>query len=92
MSEILLGLLTETSYKNGLVAGLPEGEIKIAHKFGERKIGKLIQLHDCGIIYYQENPYLLCIMTRGNDFYKQQIGIEMISRFIYSEIDKERRK
>ncbi len=92
MSEKLLILLAQTSYKNGIVAGLPKDEIEVAHKFGERKIGKLTQLHDCGIVYYPENPYLLCIMTRGSDFFKQQVGLEVISRFIYSEIAKEGRK
>ncbi len=90
MSEKLLEILSKTEYKNGLVGGIKNEDVTIAHKFGERVTGASFQLHDCGIIYYPENPYLICIMTRGNDFYKQQVAIQMLSELIYSEISKER--
>ena len=69
MSEKALGLLQKSEFHKGLVAGVPSGTI-VAHKFGERDgltIGEK-QLHDCGIIYYPGNPYLLCVMTRGDNF------------------------
>ncbi len=86
MSEKLLEMLARTEYKNGIVAGVPEG-VTVAHKFGERVIGDIYQLHDCGIVYYPENPYLLCIMTKGESFLKQQSAIKELSKFIYSERD-----
>lgn len=87
MSEKMLGLLADSSYKDGLVAGVPEGTV-VAHKFGERQIGDIRQLHDCGIVYYPGKPYLLCIMTQGSDFGKEQSAIADLSRFIYQEVDK----
>ena len=92
-SEKTLSLLASTDYNNGLVAGVPSN-IKIAHKFGERisttdeKVPK--QLHDCGIIYYPKNPYLLCVMTRGYDFDKLPGIISQISKMFYEEFDSRR--
>ncbi|MBP6060950.1 MAG: serine hydrolase [Candidatus Pacebacteria bacterium] len=87
MSERMLELLSKSEYKDGLVAGVPEGVV-VAHKFGERTIGKIKQLHDCGIVYYPGKPYLICIMTRGTDYTKEQSAIADLSRFIYQEVDQ----
>ena len=88
ISEEALSLLSRVDYKEGLVAGIPRG-IEVAHKFGERSnpVTGLDQLHDCGIIYYPRNPYLLCIMTRGSDFTKLPEVISYISRMVYEEVD-----
>jgi hypothetical protein len=66
MSDKILKWLAESDYQTGLRAGVPKG-VKVANKFGERsfKGGGVKQLHDCGIVYYPSNPYLICIMTRG---------------------------
>ena len=90
MSEKTLEILSESEYKNGLVAGVPE-DITVAHKFGERVSDNIYQLHDCGIIYYPQNPYLLCVMTRGNSFKNQEDFIKDISNYIYTEIDKNKK-
>lgn len=86
-SEKALSLLTKTFYKNGLVAGVPE-EIKVAHKFGERNNleDNEKQLHDCGIVYYPNHPYLLCIMTRGNDYSALETVIQNIASKVYGDI------
>lgn len=90
-SEQALNLLSGVEYKNGLVAGIPEGVV-VAHKFGEReslsedkKITR--QLHDCGIVYHPDRPYLLCVMTKGNSFENLSNIITNISKVIYQEID-----
>lgn len=88
MSQKALKILQETDYRDGLVAGVPK-EIKIAHKFGERKMEEVDQLHDCGIVYYPQKPYLVCVMTRGKDFAAQSKVIAEISRIIYSNIQKQ---
>lgn len=90
MSEKLLGILSESKYEKGLVSGVPEGVV-VSHKFGERKINGIKQLHDCGIVYYPEHPYLLCIMTKGTDFEKEEAAISELSKYIYREVDKNRK-
>lgn len=85
-SENALKLLTETDFNDGLKAGVPDN-IKVAHKFGEREgfSNGLRQLHDCGIVYYPSNPYLLCVMTQGKDLDKLKQVIKEISQKFYEE-------
>lgn len=84
-SEKALEILATTSFQKGLVAGLPDNT-KIAHKFGERVINDTKQLHDCGIIYPSKaGNYLLCVMTRGDDFDKMENTIKEISALVYQE-------
>lgn len=83
-----LTTLTNTNFNQGIVAGVPEN-IKVAHKFGSAANGQINQLHDCGIIYYPGKPYLLCIMTRGDDFKKLESTIKEISQLVYQEVDNQ---
>jgi beta-lactamase class A len=90
-SESLLEILEKSDFKDGLAAGVPN-KTNVSHKFGERKIqtasgDPLEQLHDCGIVYYPNHPYLLCVMTKGGDFEKMSSAIEDISRSIYQKVD-----
>jgi beta-lactamase class A len=89
MSEKALDLLTRIEFRQGLVAGVPLG-IPVAHKFGERTSGNsssVKELHDCGIIYYPDHPYLLCIMTRGNSFEYLDDAIRETTHIVYEELD-----
>lgn len=84
-SEKALELLAQAEFKQGLVDILPNN-IQVAHKFGERELGNGIhQLHDCGIIYYSNRPYLLCVMTKGPNFNDLAKTIQQISDKIYKE-------
>jgi beta-lactamase class A len=88
-SEEALSQLTKSDFKQGIVAGVPEGVI-VAHKFGERELpeeGMQKQLHDCGIVYKKDHPYLLCIMSRGTDFQSLEKTISDISKAVYDAID-----
>jgi len=87
-SEKALELLSQAEFNQGLTALLPK-DITIAHKFGEREVINVIhQLHDCGIIYYPNHPYLLCIMTKGPDFNDLTTTIQQISKKIYDNVVK----
>lgn len=97
-SEKALSILSNTSYKDGIVSGVPKN-INVAHKFGERFSSVVvtplnfipegdIQVHDCGIVYIPTMPYILCVMTRGEDFKLQQQAISEISNFFYRQVVK----
>ncbi len=78
---------------SGIRAGVPNG-VTVAQKFGERSVydtaGKLKdrELHDCGIIYKPNNPYLLCVMSRGTNFDDLAKNIKDLSTLVYENIDK----
>lgn len=92
-SERALELLTASAFHRGLGAGVPNG-IALANKFGERYRADAVsgtaaaQLHDCGIIYHPERPYLLCVMTSGWSFDDLTQTIAEISRVAYQEVDR----
>ncbi|MBP6989161.1 serine hydrolase [Candidatus Shapirobacteria bacterium] len=83
-------LLSQVEYQNALVRGVNNPQIIISHKFGERTFEATSerQLHDCGIVYYPEKPYLVCIMTRGQDFSKLSSAIAKLSQVIYESVSK----
>jgi beta-lactamase class A len=86
-----LELLSETQFDTGISSSIPS-DIKLADKFGERTVYDpqrnplFRELHDCGIVYLPDNPYLLCVMTKGNDFAKMEKIIEEISRLSYERL------
>ena len=92
LSEKALKLLTETAFRDGIVAGVPKN-IAVAHKFGERGAGVAgMQLHDCGIVYDPGNPYLICIMTQGQDLGILKRKIKEISKIVYDYKSRHPRK
>lgn len=87
-SEKSLDILSKTTFRDGLVSGVPSS-ITIAHKYGEYAVEQdnqlvQIELHDCGIVYYPKYPYLLCIMTKGNNLSDLKSTIKNISSLIYN--------
>lgn len=93
-SEYLLQIMSLAENIRWIKQKLPKN-IVVTHKFGERwgmsKITGTVtqQFHDCGIVYYEKYPYLLCVMTRwSKDFDKLESIIENISYEVYSTISK----
>ncbi len=84
-SEKALELLSRVDFKDGLVAGVPP-DIVVAHKFGEAGDEVNHQIHDCGIVYAKNRPYLLCVMTRGGSIDVLSRAIADISRFVYAKV------
>jgi beta-lactamase class A len=91
-SEKALQLLSEATFKEGIVSSIPAG-IPVAHKYGEHVISDgtvitAVQMHDCGIIYAPQHPYLLCIMTQTKSEEASKSIIQEISRVIYQDVTK----
>lgn len=91
-SNTILSSLSKSDFTLGLRAGLPS-EVKVANKFGfSKSLDGHSQVHDCGIIYYPKRPYLLCILTEGDNQASLEKAISEISVFVYSEVDKYNKK
>jgi beta-lactamase class A len=87
-SEEALQTLSKTNFYDGIVAGVSK-DVKVSHKFGEREMtGKdgFKELHDCGIVYHPRTPYILCVMTKGQDFKKQEEAIQKVSEVVYNHV------
>jgi beta-lactamase class A len=87
-SEEILAMLRESDFFDGLRAGVPRN-IEVADKFGERQFGVngKWEIHDCGIVYYPRNPYLLCVMGEGKNSQSITRVIAEISNMVYEEFD-----
>ena len=82
-SEYALKLLTQSEYKQGLVAGVPL-EAKVAHKFGEHFTeGNAKQFHDSGIVYFSGSAYVVVIMTEGNDLPALEKAVAQLSEVCF---------
>ncbi|UEG49254.1 class A beta-lactamase-related serine hydrolase [Ferruginibacter lapsinanis] len=84
-SEFCTELLSDSDFKNGLVAGIPS-DCKIAHKFGEGGYTTAPQLSESGIIYSNSAPYILTVMTKGTDVKKLPEVISSISKMVYKKM------
>ncbi len=86
-SDEILSWMLESDYLAGLRAGVPYS-VKISHKYGERTLPDgTKQLHDCGIVYFPNNPYVLCVMTEGRDYDDLSAVIKDISQMMYKEVE-----
>lgn len=90
-SEQLLELMSQTAFPYGIKKGVPE-DVPVIHKFGsinfidKQTNMETTGIHDCGIVYNTDKPYLLCIMTEGGN---QQIAlkeIEEVSAYLFSYV------
>lgn len=83
-SERLLEMLSSSSFKAGIAAGAKTGT-PVSNKFGEREIAGsgAVQLHDCGIVYKENMPYILCVMTRGHSYDALPKVIAEISHLVF---------
>jgi beta-lactamase class A len=87
-SERALELLIRTAFRDGLVAGVPEG-VRVANKFGERVDDGVTKLHDCGIVYHPARPYVLCVMSEGRRFEDLAQLIAEVSRLAFDEVSRQ---
>ena len=80
-------MLGQSSFDLGIAAPIPTA-VTVANKFGTAQKDDVVDLHDCGIIYYPRHPYIMCIMTRGESLAQQEALIAEISRILYTEVDR----
>jgi beta-lactamase class A len=91
-SEKALALMTQTTFTQGIVAGVPSATT-VSHKYGlvsytSGGVPKQWELHDCGIVYAPSHPYLLCVMTKGaTSIAAQEQTIADISSAAYKAVE-----
>lgn len=86
-SEYALSLLAKSTYKEGLLKNFNPNTV-VAHKFGERSTETDQQLHEIGLFYNGEQPYILGVMTKGNDLKQLSTVLSDISGLVYSAKSK----
>lgn len=96
MSEKALRYLSQSNFRSGMAAGVP-ADVEFSGKAGERIISilensdaaEMLQLHEFGIVYHPERPFLLGITVRGSDFDTMAGVIRDITKLIYTEVDQQ---
>ena len=92
MSEKAMRLLSQADFSGGIESGVPNNYL-VSQKFGEFTVkdkgGDVVkrELHNCGVIYYTDHPYLLCIMTKGEDFGQLKNFISNVSRTTFEYVE-----
>lgn len=91
-SQYLLDLLARTKFRQEIPRSIPDS-IKISHKIGEGTRAskpeiKQITYNDCGIVYYPQRPYVICVMTEGFDLKDSSDLIAAVSDRVYKYLDE----
>lgn len=90
-SEKLLQLLSEGDFTKGISAGVPSSVV-VSQKFGDARIPNSqgvqvgAELQDCGIVYYPGHPYILCVMTKGDNVTDLEQVIAHVSQMAYQAV------
>ena len=80
-SQIILDDLAQTRFA-GIKDGVP-ADIQVADKIGESSN----TYADCGIVYYPNYPYILCLMV--GDINPSSLGLfKQVSRLTYLQVDR----
>lgn len=82
LSEYALDLLAEVKFKDGIARTLPAG-IPAPRKFGERGIDGVLDFSESAIIYKENTPYSLTIMTKGSSADKQAELVSELASIVF---------
>ncbi len=86
-SEFAVELLSKSDYSDGILKGIPNENLRVAHKFAEAGTDLDKELHETAVFYIKDNAYLLTIMTKGNSKIELPVlakAIQEISGKVYS--------
>jgi len=86
-SEFAISLLSQSDFRAGLMVGVP-ASVKVAHKFGEEGNRNIQELHESGIVYLNNSPYIITVMTQGPDKQKLAPIIAEFSKLVFDYMSK----
>ncbi|GAA4465782.1 hypothetical protein GCM10023093_18550 [Nemorincola caseinilytica] len=86
-SESAISLLCESDFAQGITKQLPRG-LTVAHKFGEAGEPGKMELHESAIVYLNDRPYLITIMTRGKNSQRLAAIMSDLSKLAYDHMLK----
>jgi beta-lactamase class A len=84
-SEFATLLLQKCNFKEGIVSRLPN-TVKVAHKYGESGNQIEQELNETAIVYLDNNPYVITVMTKGRDYKLLPQVMSEISRIVYQNM------
>lgn len=87
-SSEILKLISESSFNDWLPEPIPDNII-VAHKFGVYSLEQPAVAHvhsDCGIVYQEKRPYLLCVMVNSANTEQSATHIRTVSKLAYEYI------
>lgn len=90
LSEYALSLLSQEAFPAALRRPIPTN-VTVASKFGFREDmlpgGREALLHECGIVYQEDTPYVLCVMTKSAESSPDRLAeiISEVSRVVWEE-------
>lgn len=84
-SNELLDTLSKTKFTDGLKAGVPE-DIVVSHKIAAFELVH----HDCGIVYAENKPYIICIMTENVTQAKANQVFRDVNKMVYDFVVNEK--
>lgn len=85
MSQLAMEMLCDSDFSMGIKRLLPK-DVVVAHKFGEANTPETHTFSESGIIYYNDDPYLLTVMAKGNNINQLIDFIGDISGFVFNKI------
>jgi beta-lactamase class A len=83
-SELTMAIMMETDFTSQIPAGVPK-DVRVAHKVGVYNLEGYY--HDCGIVFANSNPYILCVMSKNTNAAEADRVISQISRIIYNYVE-----
>lgn len=83
-SALAQGMLEAQTIDCGLDAGTPDG-VTVAHKTGTIEGA----IHDGGIVYAADQPYVLVVMTQGLEYGEATELIARVARAVYAAVASE---
>jgi beta-lactamase class A len=86
-SEYALKLLSNNTEREGLLKFLPE-KSKVVHKMNQTFKNNKYELRESGIIYCNDDAYLLTIFITGKDKNKLEDACGDIGKLVYDDISK----